>query len=872
MMLERDRELQALLAAFGSVDQTGGRVVLVCGEAGIGKTSLIVRLVEQVQGEHTVALGLCDPLDTPRPLGPVRDITWKLLGPPTGEARDEVRCFEGLMAALARAGCPVLLVIEDLHWVDERTLDWLKFLGRRIAQVPVLLVCSYRDDELEAGHPVRTALGLIPAARTTWLALKPLSLDAVRLIAQGSASSPEDMHAVTGGNPFLLTELLSGSYDERVVPRSVAEAINARLNALPPEAVTLLEMIACWPGPVPFSVIERLPDMGFSSMIPLALRRRFLVERDGRVGFRHELARRAVLDRMEPEPRANACARFLAALTAGPDHGAELEVLVHLALGADDADALLRYAPQAAARAAALGAHREAARYLSHALQRSEGLPAARSAELHESWAYEAGLALAIDVDVIAARRRAVELWQEVGRPDRVGENLWWLSRMHWYRGEAEAAQRYVAEAIALLEREAPSSTKAKALALRAQFFMLQDRMEDAVEWGRQALAMAEAVGDDEVRVHALNTVGSALLFRGKWEGEALLRDSLALALRLDLHEQAARVYTNLSECLIELRALDRAEALIEEGVVFDATHDLDAWTFYLVGRKAQLRLEQDACEEAIAFARDVLGRANQTLLMKMPAMIVLARALMRRCPQEAAQVLAQAREAAEKIAEPQYLAAVAIADLELAALTGDTSVARRSAQWLGQVDRALLSPRKCGEALLWSQLSGVGGLGHLAEGAALPAPFALFEKGAFEEALAAFLAEHSTYLGAWALVAAHDAALLGQADALFQDIGALAARKYLRARWPDAGLPRLQRGPYRAARGHPLGLTGKEQQVMRLMVEGLSNAAIAEAIGRSRRTVENHVSSILSKTQAASRIDVVLRVQSEPWLLQPPG
>ncbi|MEZ5702376.1 MAG: LuxR C-terminal-related transcriptional regulator [Burkholderiaceae bacterium] len=425
-----------------------------------------------------------------------------------------------------------------------------------------------------------------------------------------------------------------------------------------------------------------------------------------------------------------------------------------------------------------------------------------------------------------------------------------WLKRLRCWRGEA------------------PSSAKAKALALRAQFFMLQDCMEEVVSgaagrWRCQRRWVMMRCGA------VLNTVGSALLFRGNWEGEALLRDSLALALSLGLHEQAARVYTNLSECLIELRALERAEALIEEGVAFDTAHDLDAWTFYLVGRKAQLRLEQDACDEAIAIARDVLARENQTLLMKMPAMIVLARALMRCSPREAAEALAQAREAAERIAEPQYLAAVAIADLELAALSGDAAVAQASARWLDQVDRALLSPRKCGEALFWSHMAGVGDLGHLAEGIDLPRPFALFSSGAFAEASEAFLAERSDYLGAWALVAARDAVLLAPADALLRDIGALAARRCLRMRWPSAGLPPLERGPYRAARSHPLGLTGKEQQIMRMMVEGLSNAAIAEAVGRSRRTVENHVSSILSKTQSANRIDLMLRVQSEPWLLQ---
>ena len=803
MMLEREAELQALRASFGAVERSGGRVVLVCGEAGIGKSSLIARFIDEMPTAGAVALGLCDPLDTPRPLGPVRDIALKLLGPSRGEG-DESRCFDGLMACLAQADRPTLLVIEDLHWVDERTLDWLKYLGRRIAQVPAMLVCSVRDDELEAGHPVRTALGLIPATRTTWLSLAPLTLEAVRQMMQPDATAPEHLLEITGGNPFLLTELLSGPTDGVAVPRSVTEAMNARLNALPAEVVSLLEHVACWPGPAPVNVVGGLPDAAGAKRLEFALRRKLLVAHDGRIGFRHELARRAVLDRMDPGLRLAAHARFLALLTGNLAHEAEPDLVVHHAVEAGDEEAILLHAPLAAARAASLGAHREAARHLAHALKLADRLPTARAAELNESWAYEAGLALTIDADVIAARHKAADLWRAAGRPDRVGENLWWLSRMHWYRGEAEAAQRYVAEAIVLLEQEAPSSAKAKALALRAQYLMLQDNMEEATDWGRRALSMAEAVGDQEVRVHALNTVGSARLFRGHWDGEQLLRDSLGLALEHGLHEQAARVYTNLSECLIELRALDRAEALIEEGVAFDTAHDLDAWTFYLVGRKAQLRLEQDLCDEAATIARDVLSRQNQTLLMKMPSMIVLARAVMRRNPEEAAQTLLTAREAAERIAEPQYLAAVSIAELELAALTGDTHVARNAAAWLSRVDRALLSPRKCGEAVFWSRVSGVDELKALAEGADLPAPFSLFAQGRYTEACNAFLAEHSANLAAWALVASRDGSLLSDADTLLHQAGAIAARRRIRVCHADAKLPPLQRGPYRASQlGH---------------------------------------------------------------------
>lgn len=138
-----------------------------------------------------------------------------------------------------------------------------------------------------------------------------------------------------------------------------------------------------------------------------------------------------------------------------------------------------------------------------------------------------AGLALRIDEDVIAAREQAVSLWRKVGDTERVGETLRWLSRLHWYRGEAEIAQRYVREAIAELEGRSASPARARAYALRAQFHMLQDQMPEAITWGEEARAMADAIGDDETFAHALNTIGSARMFRGDATGEGCCAKAL---------------------------------------------------------------------------------------------------------------------------------------------------------------------------------------------------------------------------------------------------------------------------------------------------------------------------------------------------------
>ncbi|SFJ91054.1 ATP-binding protein [Celeribacter neptunius] len=862
VLFERDENLQAILTAFAAVPEGGGQMVQICGEAGMGKSTLIDAALSRLAGQGSTATGYCDPLATPRPLGPVRDIAAALCPPDRHDVQD-TWYFDGLITEFLTSKRPLILVLEDLHWVDERTLDWLIFMGRRLTMLPVLILCSFRDTEVHATHPLRTALGSIPARRKTQVDLAPLSRDAVRQMAETGGLSADRLLEITGGNPFFLTEMLAHADDPGDVPHSIADAFNARLNRMPPEVVGLLEEAACWPRTIPHWSLQQ-----DQAVLSAAVEQGLLVPAKGGMTFRHELARLAIYDRLPAPRRIEAHGHFLARLTEDATAERSLDLILHHALGAQNDEMILRYAPQAAEQAATLGAHREAADFFAHALQRAGQLQPEISAEIHERWAYESGLSRAMDTEVIAAREHALALWQALGRTDRAGENLRWLSRIHWYRGESEKAEQRIHQALDLLNTEGPSPAKAWAFALRAQYFMLKDHMGEAIDWGQRAIALAREIGDDEILVHALNTTGSAMLFRGDLEGEALLRQSLSLALEHGFHEDAARVYTNLSECLIELRALARADALIEAGIAFDSGHDLDSWTYYLVGRKAQLRFEQDRYEDTIRIARDVLARENLTLLMRMPALICLARALIRLGDATADTVLSEALEAAERIGEPQYIVPLLVAEIERAILTNAPDRTGVAEQRLAGIDPAQLSPRKRGEVLFWLHIAGRGGRNAAPD--ALPAPFRHLLEGRDEAAHTALLDEGSAYLAAWLRLISDRPGAMAEADRAFRTFGTLAARRFLRNR-PGAehqALPPIERGPYRAARAHPYGLTAKEQIVLGHLVEGRSNAAIAEAMNRSRRTVENHISTILSKLQVKNRIEVLLRVKSEPSIL----
>lgn len=868
MFLERETHLNRLRDLDHSIGKSGGKIAFISGEAGIGKSTLIEHFLSGMEEGRRSAIGLCDPLHTPRPLGPVQDLAFQVFDDAKGALPEEAY-FYGFMQKLERLSSSVVLVMEDLHWVDERTLDWLKFVGRRIAALPILLICSYRDDEVDAGHSLMSAMGHIPATSKVHIPLSPLSLNAIRHLKSEDGLSAEKMLEITGGNPFFLTEIASEAIASGDVPTSVADALNARLNQLADPAIRFIEILSCWPGLIPPTSLQVLPEHLLKTGFEIALKRRFLIDVEGGYKFRHELVRQAAYGRLLPSQKTEAHALFLNFLLEGEDTP-QLDMIVYHAFGAQNDAVLLRFAPLAAEKAARYGAHREAALYLEYAKQLSHKATDEQAAEIFESWAYEAGLSKVIDKDVIEAQKAALALWRKVGRPDRVGENLRWLSRFVWYQGEAEKAQTYVQQAIAILENEAPSSETAKAYALRAQFFMLQDNMAEAADWGLKALDVEKRFSDPETRAHALNTVGSAKLFRGDRQGEVFLRDSLKLSLAEGFHEQAARVYTNLSECLIELRDLDNAEQLLDEGIAFDTAHDLDSWTYYLIGRKAQLRFEQDRYDEAIAIARDVMQQDNQTLLMRMPALLVLARSLIRIGNSDGAVALERAKEAAEAIGEPQYLVVVWIAELEQAVLGVNTASAKTAFEHINSLDQDLLSPRKYGECLFWAVLAGLPLNSWLER--PVPETFPNLLGDDFEAAYQAFEAEASHYLAAWSLVQSNEAFLLRKADAMFREIGAVAARKAMRMCPVEsiglAGLPKLERGQYTAAKQHPYGLTKKEQAVLRLLVDGKSNATIADDLSRSRRTVENHVASILSKLQARNRLEVVLRARNEPSLL----
>ena len=250
-MLERDAELSLLANAVREAAGRHGSVVLVMGEAGIGKSSLVEALRSHLPAEGRMLVGYCDDLTTPRTLGPFRDLVGSVgteLSRAVADGSERDRVLTALRTELTWPEHPTVLVIEDVHWADDATLDALRYLIRRIADLPAVLVLTYRDDELNREHPLHGLLGQASRSdHVQHLPLRRLSQQAVRQLSAGSPVDAHDLFALTSGNPFFVHELLASAQGERVPP-TIADAVLARVRSLDPATQDVLEQLAVVPS------------------------------------------------------------------------------------------------------------------------------------------------------------------------------------------------------------------------------------------------------------------------------------------------------------------------------------------------------------------------------------------------------------------------------------------------------------------------------------------------------------------------------------------------------------------------------------------------------------------------------------------------
>ncbi|MEJ3405849.1 AAA family ATPase [Rathayibacter sp. YIM 133350] len=842
MLVERDAVLGDLVGLVDEALTGTGGLVFVGGEAGVGKSALVRALASAVTDRVRVRTGGVDNVTTADALSAFRDALPELDAHLSVHG-DRVGVFRWLRSQLAEE--PTLLVLEDLHWADEATLDALRFLGRRLGGTPTLLVVTYRDDEVSPRHPLAAVMGDLagqPGVRR--ILVPPLSVAGVAaLIEQAQVPlDPLSLHGRTAGNAFFVTEVLAGGRNE--LPATVRDAVLARASRLSSPASDVvaaaailgtegsLDLLAAVAGQAVTAVQEPL-DVGI------------LVEHgDGSVGFRHELGRESIELGLSAIRRRQLHRRALHELSRRmpEDH----RRLAHHAAGCGDEAAALAQATLAARQAARLGAHREAAAQLRVALHFGGSGP--DRAALFEALSYECYLTDQLP-EAIAARRQALEAHQVAQRMRETGDAERWLSRLSWFLGRGDDAERYAARAVATLEPLGDSHELAMALSNMAQVRMLAKDDDEAIAWGERALALAHRLGDAEVEAHALNNIGTAQLSSGREEeGAGNLGRSLRLSLDSDLHEHAARAYTNLGTMSVEQRRLHEALRILEEGVAYCTERDLDSWSRYMMAWQADALQQLGRWEEATATGRAVLATRDLAPISAIPAAASVARIEARR-GLDASDHLTIALSLAERTGELQRIAPAACAAAEIAWLAG------RDGDIGSLTDEAWASalrhddPWAVGELAWWRTIGGDSTV--QADGCAKP--FALMVGGSWKQAAEAWDAVGAPLWAAYACAFDADVEVAQSAVRALEALGATAAVEAMLRTRRDRGLP-LPRRPRGASRTNPAQLTARELDVLGLLAEGLSTADIADRLVLSPRTVEHHIAAVLRKLDAPTR------------------
>jgi DNA-binding CsgD family transcriptional regulator/tetratricopeptide (TPR) repeat protein len=847
-LLERETCFADLAKWLGAAVQHGGGVVLLSGEAGIGKTSLL-REFAQRQSQARVLWGACDALFTPRPLAPLHDVASQTQGALLAAINSQASPGALFAAALAEFERErTLLVFEDMHWADEATLDLLTFLGRRIHRTRTLLVASHRDDELGEQHPLRLVIGGLPRAGTSRLSLAPLSEAAVARLAAQVGRPSKNLYSITGGNPLFVTEVLAAAAD--AVPATVRDAVLARAARLSPPARALAELVCVVPGKTEVWLLEqaaRPDEAAVAGCLAIGMVR----HEDFSLAFRHELVRRALEDTLPQPRRQQLHASVLGVLANRPDTPAAR--LAHHADGARHGPQVLRYAPLAAAQAASVGAHREAAAHYQAALRYADALPATERARLQEGLSYECFLT-GENERGLEARRAALEIWRAEGQRLKEGDALRWLSRLSWFVGNAAQADDYCDAAVAILESLGPSEELASAYHNRADLALEAHQADIAIESSQRAIALAEPAGNREVVVDSLGTMGTMRLIIGDPAGWADLNRGLQLALAGGLQKQVASAYINMGAMAVSRRQYEQASGYLEAGLAYCEEHELDFVLPYTLAYRGRMRFEQGDWNGASEDVDTVLRHPRCTPVSRIPALRTLAHLRVRRGDPDAQGPVRQARELAGPRPLLQRAGMLALVCAEAAWLAGDRDAVVREVLAVYELARQTRDPRMNGELAAW-----LWRVGSLAEPPAdLAEPYAQEISGDWQGAANTWRVlgcpyEHASVLG---LYGSEDDQR--QALATFERLGAGPAAGWLRRQMRLRGVRGIPRGQRTSTRRNPFGLTRREAEILALLSQGLRSSLIARRLFLAPKTVEHHVSAILAKLGVQSRAEAV--------------
>ncbi len=847
-LMEREAALEALRGAWLAAIRGRGSIAWISGEAGIGKTALVTHLARHLPSGTRVLWGFCDELATPRPLGAIRDLAEALPGP-LAEAlqeRNDPEVIQRLLLDELRTDeVPTVLIVEDVQWADQATMDCLTVIGRRVHDLPVVLVITFRAGDAAPDHPLHGVLDAVRGNTDLSLDLAPLSFDAVSALAGEDA---DRVFELTGGNPFFVTELLDHPGDD--LPPSLANAVLGRVARLGADTRALLDLVSIVPARVRVETLDRLEPRWPTAAEP-AERRGLLTSGTRDVRFRHELTREAIRTSIPPARRRLLHQRVLEALV---DLAADAADIVHHAVAAGDDERLAVYGPAAAREAAAAGSNREAFAQFQRALEVVDRLDPDERAAFEEERASTAYL-VGHTRDAITAATRAQEQYEQLGRMVDAGRALAFRSQLHWFSGDGHRARRDAAHAIELLQPTGAPHELARALVRASELAMLAGDDTRTREAAEQAAALAE--DDLEVSVWARASI-AAMRMQHDPDDTSMLLQALEDAEAAGQHHHAVLIRTTL--CYLDLQWVrpDAAESEAGSGRRYAQEHEVDTLAHYLDAVLAWSYLRRGDDDQAARLATQALESSptGEPTVVALQARTVLTELAIRRGSEGAEGALAALREDADRTGELKRIGPVLELEVEHA-LTHDLPLPRARFERVRELvaPAALRTGYGAARFAAWAELCGVE---HDFSGRA-PEPHAAMLSRDWQAAADAFAQVGWTHDQAFMLSLVNDGDALVEALRLARESGAARLERCVSRRMRALGLT-VPRGPLASTRENPANLTDRQLEVLGLLRDGGTNAEIARTLDISARTVEHHLSAIFDRLGVSSRAEAAAR------------
>jgi DNA-binding CsgD family transcriptional regulator len=860
-LIERTEHLKVLNDRYQQLKTGYGHSVFLVGEAGSGKTSLVNQFIKNVRNSVITYIGACDSLFTPRPLGPLYDIADQIGSDFFALLKNEKEralIFTSFFQKLSGAPLPTILVFEDIHWADEATLDLIKFLTRRINRLKCLLLLTYRDNEIHSAHALTFLFGELPPDNFSKLPVKGFSRDVVdQLVAKKGYTSGEKLYALTGGNPFYVMEILA-SYSPGI-PERVKDSILTLFNVRSGNTKKMWEFLSILPtSGIGLNIAKQLENE-FGNCIEDCIASGVIVSKAGHLSFKHELFRLAIEESLTASKRKSLHKKMLDLMLQNPSENTELAQLVHHARYSEERELVAKISPRAARAAAAVGSHLEAAKLYSTAIEFTNK-DGEVLVELYERHAYECYLTNQITA-AITSQQHALEIWRTRKVSLKIGDTLRFLSRLLWYNGTSQEAMSLALEAVSVLENGFPTHERGLAYSNLAQLHMLAANKEKTLYWGQKAIALATKMNDPEVLCHSLNNIGTVLLMYNEPEGEYKLNQSLSIALLNGLHEHVARAYTNLCSQFIWVKSYLKANEIFNAGIKYIEEHDLESWKYFMLSLKVKLLLETGEWSQAETLALSIYQNMLHPNIVRIGAIEVLALINLRRGGfNEARNLISEGKKLAAPTQEAHRIIPMLCAELEFCWITGEPAPTHE----LTDAENTLFPEKNNSchytELLYWKHKCGLllqnkDPLGNLV------GPFKLEIQDDWKSAAEKWNALGCLYKQAIALFYG-DEDQQKQSMQILSTLGATATYEMLKAKLKIKGVRNIPRGPRESTRKNPALLTNRQIDVLTLLQEGLHNNEIAERLFVSPKTVEHHISVILSKLEVNSRAKAVLQAQ----------